>query len=210
MNIERTLIYNTFPAIHGIRNSYNSWEDCDSQGVSIYENDTGWASYNHCLIGTKDLKLMGSLVKAGSSHRKFLRQIFVCVDLKLPVFVWQEMDTYKISTVRNSCSTMHTITHRTLTQEDFEYKIDELTLYKINSFILLYQSEQSSDAKEKIFLTIKNMLPSGFLQKATMTFDYETLLNIYHQRKNHRLPQWHKVCDWIKTLPLMEFIIEEK
>ena len=209
MNIEKTLVYNTFPAIHGIRNSYNSWEDCDSQGIGIYEQD-GWASYNHCLIGAKDLKLMTSLNKAGTSHRKFLRQIFVCVDLTLPVFVWQEMDTYKVATVRNSCSTMHTITHRTLNQDDFEYTIDDMTLYKLNSAILAYQSETNSEAKDQIFLNIKNSLPAGFLQKATMTFDYETLLNIYHQRKNHRLPQWHRICRWIKGLPLMEFLIVEE
>ena len=209
MNIEHAFVYNLFPAILGIRNAYNSWADCDSQGISIFE-DNEWTSYNHCLLGENDKKLMLALNKSGSSHRKFLRQVFVHVNLTLPIFLFSELDTYKVSTVRNSCSTMHTRMRRTLNQDDFEYPIAQESLLYINGCIERYQKEEDKEKKELLFLEIKNMLPSGFLQMASMTFNYETLLNMYQQRKAHRLPQWKRICRWIKKLPMMDLLIEEK
>ena len=206
MRIENTNIYNSFMAIRGIRNSYDSWDDCDSVGIGVFYG-IKWSSYNHCQIGEKDSKLMQSLVKAGSSHRKFLRQIFVSVDMTLPIFLWSEMDTYRVATVRNSCSTMHTLARRILTKDDFEYEPDPVVLGVLNINIKEYQNEKDDDAKNQLFLRLKNSLPSGFLQKATMTFNYETLLNMYLQRRSHRLPQWGIICGWIVNLPLMNLVL---
>lgn len=195
MKIEKTEVFNIYGAFRGMRNPMNSWEKSTPES---------------------DIELACKLVRAGTEHRKFLRQIMVSVDLTLPIYMWSEFDTYKIGVTRNSCSTMHTLTKRLLTVEDFEPPMKAEYLHNINQALLQYMAiinstygldEHDKKLKEETFQLIKGLLPSAFLQKATITANYEVLLTMYQQRKNHRLPQWHTICEWIAELPMMSHFI---
>jgi hypothetical protein len=142
---------------------------------------------------------MAKLAKSGASHRKFMRAITVSFRLKLPLYMWHEFDTYK-HVVRLSDSTMHNLKKRKLTQNDFAQDIAENTLNYLNLAITAGNDIQG----------IKNMLPSGYLLESMITTNYETLLNMYKQRKSHRLEEWHVICDWIRGLPLMDIFLKEE
>jgi len=174
-----------------------------------------------CIIGPKDMKLATSLIKGGSEHRKFLRQIMIWMDITIPRYVWQELDTYKVATVRNSCSTMHKLSSRDLEQSDFEQPIDSTLLHEINqlgayirTIKLIKEEEERKQAQAGLPINealrqMKNILPEGFLQRATYSLNYETALIMFHQRKNHRLPEWNvdsegSICSWILSLPYMK------
>lgn len=199
MNIDKTQVFGFEPAIRGMRNPLNSWDKSDS--YYLFGRDT---------IGKNDLNLAQRLIKAGTEHSKFLRFIMVWCDMDLPLYVWKEMDTYKFIE-KNSCSTMHKITSRQLTEEDFEH--DKWTSGKenylcyLNVFIKKYKEAESKELKEAIFRTIIQDLPSSYIQKRTIVTNYAELRNIYKQRKNHKLQEWHRVCEWIKTLPYAEELI---
>lgn len=218
MKIENTDVSNFGSALRAMRNPMNSWDRSDSNLNAIH-------------IGADDLKLACKLVRGGSEHRKFLRQIIVWADFTLPRYVWQEMDTYKVATVRNSCSTMHKLGHAALEPEDFELQhVNQATLEGLNLAGECYRSKDpfvivpgaawaTLDVEERTVLKdydivrwMKGTLPESFLQKATMTFSYETLLSMYMQRHNHRLPQWSggsgSICNWIYHLPYMCKFIE--
>ena len=137
------------------------------------------------------VQIAGSLAKKGGGEDKFLRQIICWWDVKAPRFWWCEADTYKVATTVQSESTMHTIMHRELTQEDFEYEIHPFVLGTLNGCIEAYRMEKS----EKAFLMLKNSLPEGFLQRRVWSLSLANMKNIYAQRKKHRLPQWKIVCD---------------
>lgn len=135
-------------------------------------------------------QIAGKLACKGGGEDKFLRQIVYWWDVKAPRFWWCEADTYKVATTAQSESTMHTIMHRELTQEDFEYEIHPFLLGHLNGLIEGYRLMKNPEA----FLKLKNLLPEGFLQRRIWTLSLANMRNIYHQRKRHRLPQWHLVC----------------
>ena len=164
------------------------------------------------VLGPNDLTLALKLIKAGPSHRKFLRSICVWCEINAPRYVWTETDTYKISTVRNSCSTMHKLGHRDLTPDDFsEQDVIPEVLAELNKLGKLYIETKKYDFVKQM----KRILPEGFMQLASYHTNYETLLNMFFQRRNHRLDEWRatddnavSICNWIKSLPYMKEFLE--
>jgi len=224
MKIENIEVYGFKAAFRGLRNPMNSWDKSDSLfghvNSFVYEPRYFYKQRIECLelpcIGPKDLQLAYNLIRGGSEHRKFLRHVQVWFDITIPIYVWSELDTYKVATVRNSCSTMHTLGLRDLTQDDFEQPISNELLEELNGI-----GESFRDAKfhkdtnmiNKIRREYKNLLPSGFLQKATYSMNYETALTMYFQRRNHRLSEWNtnnpnSICSMIISLPLMKEFVE--
>lgn len=217
MNFTRTSVMNIDNALYGMRNALASWDKSDT--------------YNS-VIGPNDMDLARRLIRAGDpSHRKFLRQIFVSVDITAPLYWWKEFDTYKVGTTANSTSTMHKLASTPITKECFEmddYKdmpietiyygeTDEVAFdYHTNDFIeehleTLEQLRQKyNETKDKRYWKeLIRWLPNGWLQTRTVTMNYENLRSMYHQRANHKLTEWHSFCDWVKELPYAkEFIIE--
>lgn len=183
-------------AIKGMRNPYDSWDKSDS---------------NIEALGEADLSLALRLAKAGTEHRKYLRMIHVQVDVTAPFYWWKEFDTYKIGTVSNSCSTMHTLHKKPLTIEDFSFdNADDIPENIMNNVINNLNSyrEKFIETKNKVYWRyLIQMLPMSYNQKRTIDLNYEVLLTIYKQRKGHKLTEWHEFRDWIETLPYMkEFI----
>lgn len=182
-------------AMRGARNPMNSWARMDS----TYDEAGNY------VLGPNDLDLAKRLRKAGSDHRKFIRQIFVSVDITAPLYWWKEYDTYKVATVANSTSTMHKIHSKPFSLEDFSHDhmtpgtlaYMETVVEKLEEIRLRYLETKS---KEDWYDMIQ-LLPSSYNQMRTCTFNYETLVNIYHARKNHKLQEWHTFCDWIAGLP---------
>ena len=200
IQIENSCALNFINALRGMRNPLDSW----------HLNDSSEAGGSFTM-GAKDLDLAKRLCKAGSDHRKFMRQILVSVDLTAPIYWWKEFDTYKVATVSNSCSTMHTIHKQPLTAALFstdglspesQAALDGLLAY-LESLRLRFNETKDMAVWREIIL----LLPSSFNQKRTITMNYETLLNIYHARKNHKLTEWHVLCDWILSLPYFADII---
>lgn len=211
-------------AVRGARMPYESHSKSDSSyRVWTIPTESGNFRYKEYEIGEADLALLKKLVKGGSEHRKFLRMIHVQFEVRMPRYVALEMDTYKVSTVKNSSSTMHLITKRPLTLDDFSYEEEgkediEQIIAILNRLIDDYNTyskrpdeEKKQGKKRGIFRRIKQLLPEGFMQTAIYDMNYETLLSIYHQRKNHRLSEWSGeggFCEWIINLPYMGDFIE--
>ena len=195
--------------------AYESW--LLSQGGLSTNNDE--TIYDVALIGPNDLELAQRLVRAGNEHAKFMRQIFVCVDITAPIYWWKEADTYKIGTVVNSTSTMHKLASTPITIECFEIEdynpdlqlIDPAHLnIRIDSFLEDLEQLRQIYFKTKdkrYWKELVRWLPESWLQTRTMTMDYANLRNIYFQRKNHKLTEWHQFCEWIKTLPYAQELI---
>lgn len=201
IKIERDNVMNLENAIRGARNPLNSWDRMDSQ----YDENGNF------VLGENDLSLAVRLAKAGTDHRKFMRMIFVSVDITAPLYWWKEFDTYKVGTVANSCSTMHKIHSKELTREDFSFdKLNEDSL-KIMDDLLVYIEEVRQkylETKDKeLWYNLIQLLPSSFNQMRTVTMNYENLRNMYYARKSHKLDEWHVYCDWIKTLPYAKELI---
>jgi hypothetical protein len=210
MKIKYSQVFGFEASIRGMRNPLNSHHLSDS--VIIPSDIEYWdyqEKYQHSYasnenheefyLGEADKQLAQKLTKAGSEHCKFLRQIQVWVDLTLPRYIWSELDTYSHNT-KNSESTMHTAHKRNLTQFDFENPVSEDILAVLNS--LIDSRRDNLITSEEFIYGFKNNLPEGFLQKRTLNTNYAELLNIYKQRKNHRLyKQWGQICDWILSLP---------
>jgi hypothetical protein len=193
MKIENTTVLGFESALHGMRNPMNSWNKSDSEFVGGY----------FVGIGLNDNELAKKLIKAGPEHRKFLRLIHVSCFITLPRYIWQELDTYKVSTVRMSCSTMHKLGMTDLVEEDFQDN-DVLpeTLMYLNELGKKYRINKNIE----ILRMMKKLLPEGFLQSADYDMNYETAMNIYYQRKNHRMSEWSGkggICEWIESLPMM-------
>ncbi|MCD8084457.1 MAG: hypothetical protein LUE86_13355, partial [Clostridiales bacterium] len=196
IKLERTSVMNLENAMRGARNPLNSWARSDS-----YCEEDG--SY---VLGPNDLDLAMRLRRAGSDHRKFIRQIFVSVDITAPIYWWKEYDTYKVATVANSTSTMHKIHSRPFERDDFSH--DHMTpdtlafldvvIGRLEEIRLRYMNE--GKRKEDWYDMIQ-LLPSSYNQMRTCTLNYETLVNIYFARRNHKLEEWHTFCEWIMTLP---------
>ena len=212
IKFENTEVFNFEGALRGMRNPLNSWDKSDSfydleeDPSPINPND--WLIYR---LGANDLDLAQRLIKAGSDHRKFLRQIFVSVDITAPLYWWKEFDTYKVGTVANSCSTMHKIHSKKLTREDFSFdKLNEDSL-KIMDNLLDYIEDVRQkylETKDKaLWYNLIQLLPSSFNKMRTGTMNYENLRNMYFARKSHKLDEWHVYCDWIKQLPYSKDLI---
>lgn len=199
MKIDQTEVYGFEAAIRGMRNPLDSWSQSDS-----------YKCVNGFKLGLKDIDLAQRLIKAGTEHSKFLRFITVWADWELPLYVWKEADTYKFIE-KNSCSTMHKITSRELTQCDFEWdQFDlwqDMCLGRINNLITEYKEEKNELCKKDLFRMIVQDLPSSYLQKRTIITNYAELRNIYKQRHNHKLKEWHKICEWIEGLPYAKELI---
>ena len=193
--LEQTSVMNMENAIRGARNPMNSWSRMDS-----YYDENG--TY---ILGPNDLDLAKRLRKAGSDHRKYIRQIMVSVDITAPLYWWKEYDTYKVSTVANSTSTMHKIHSKEFSIDDFSHDhmtedalaFFETVIARLEEIRLRYVNGGKNKAD---WYDLIQLLPSSYNQMRTCTFNYETLINIYFAR-NHKLAEWHAFCDWILTLP---------
>ncbi len=201
LKTERVEVMNLHNAIRGARNPMNSWARSDS-----YFDDNGVF-----VLGENDLSLAVRLRKAGSDHRKYLRQVFVTVDITAPLYWWKEYDTYKVGTVANSTSTMHKITSAPFDISQFSCdKMDDETLRHMQSVIdyLEVLRLKYLETKEKqIWYDIIQFLPSSYEQMRTCTMNYENLISIYNSRKAHKLDEWHIFCDFIRGLPYAKELI---
>ncbi len=202
--LERTAVMNFDNALRGMRNPLNSWDKGDS-----FEDENG-----DFIVGENDLSLGGKLARSGSDHRKFLRQIFVSVDITAPLYWWKEFDTYKVGTVANSTSTMHKIHARPFTREDFSCdRMTDDALTCLDQTIAFLEKRRLTyiETKERAFWDdMIQLLPSSYNQMRTCTMNYENLISMYYARRNHKLPEWHTFCDWILSLPYAENFITVK
>lgn len=199
-------------AIRGMRNPHNSWNKSDSW----VDRSTGKEIY---IVGDNDLTLMRKLYKAGTEHRKYLRQIFVSMDITAPLYWWKQFDTYKVGVTTDSCSTMHTLMNKEFKSEDFSFDsllngpnedyVEELLdcLNDVREAYINYDSivEECGNnynlSKSDIQLALYEILPSSYNQKRTVTMNYENVFNIIQQRKNHKLKEWNTLIDELLTLP---------
>ncbi len=199
--LEKTSVMNFDNAVRGARNPMNSWNRSDS-----YLDEKG-----NFVFGSNDLDLAMRLCRAGSDHRKFLRMIFVSVDITAPLYWWKEFDTYKVGTVANSCSTMHKLHSKAFERADFSMdKLSEASREVMDS-LLAYLEElrlHYLETKDKsTWYNLIQMLPSSYNQMRTVTLNYENLRGMYFSRKDHKLEEWHVLCDWIRSLPYAEALI---
>lgn len=211
LKTENFQTYGWESAIRGMRNPMNSWEKSDSTWEPQFDTEKGPVA-GVFVIGPNDLDLMKRLRKGGPDDRKYLRQIFVSVDITAPLYWWKEMDQYKVGTVTNSCSTMHKIASKEFTLDDFsiEQLYEDVIKVPFNSIIdclnffrgLYLQHHDKDDWWQMI-----QLLPSSYNQKRTWTANYEVLCNIYHARKNHKLDEWHTFCNAIENLPYAKELI---
>lgn len=242
LKIENTEVVGWEAAVRGMRNPMNSWKKSDSEQKYYFDEcegaDKGIYRYT---IGPNDFDLMTRLRNSGTDHRKFMRMIVVYLDITAPLYWWKEFDTYKVGTVANSCSTMHKIADKEFTLDDFSYEhlncepyhrdwiesatVDEditsphkvwmtpLDILRCTIEMLNAYRESYLETKDKQdWWQMIQLLPSSYNQKRTVMLNYEVLANIYKSRRNHKLDEWHTLCDWIERLPYSELITgkEEK
>lgn len=223
IKIENVEVVGWEAAIRGMRNPLNSWKKSDS---FEFPPDEDGAPY----IGPNDYKLMKSLRESGTDHRKFMRMITVYLDIVSPLYFLKELDTYKVGTVANSCSTMHKIAAKEFTLEDFSTEhfitadnddpmdayfvgntrwgsndVMNITLKALN----YYQNRYLKTKDKKYWWQMIQLLPSSYNQRRTVMLNYEVLANMYKSRKDHKLDEWRDFCKWIKTLPYSELITGE-
>ena len=208
MKFENTQVYNFEGAFRGMRNPLESWLKSDS-----YINED-----NKFILGKNDIILAQKLIRGGSEHRKCLRQIFVCVDITAPLYWFKEFSTYKIGTVANSTSTMHKIMSKPFDismfeTDDFDYDIEHTgfkqVIERCNEYRKLYleNKDSNSELAKKYWKALIRILPEGWLQTRTITMNYENVRTMVHQRKGHKLTEWHQFIDWSHTLPYAEELI---
>lgn len=202
IDFDKCYVMNFENAMRGARNPMNSWAKSDS-----YYDDKG-----QYILGENDLSLAKRLRNAGTSdHRKFIRQIMLSVDITAPLYWWKEYDTYKVATVANSTSTMHKIHSKPFEINDFSH--DHLSenglniLKNIVNELEKIRLEYIEKKDKALWYALIQLLPSSYNQMRTCTLNYETLVNIYKSRKNHKLDEWRSFCEWIKTLPYAKEII---
>ena len=201
IELMRTSVMNFENAIRGARNPLNSWAKSDS-----YYDENG--SY---ILGENDLSLAVRLCKSGSDHRKFVRMIFVSVDINAPLYWWKEYDTYKVGTVANSCSTMHKIHSKPFSLDDMSTdRMDDASkavMQQVVDRLEALRLEYNETKDKSLWYSMIQLLPSSYNQMRTCTLNYETLINIYHARRSHKLDEWHVFCDWIESLPYAKELI---
>lgn len=202
MKIEHIRTFNWEASIRGMRNPLKSWEKSDS----VFNGD-----FIH--IGKNDYDLCKRLIKAGNEHRKFVRQICVSMDITAPEYFWKEWATYKIGTIENSTSTMHTLMKRNLTIDDFEWDSNNDSrnlkdiIRMINNLRLVYIETKNKDYQKLIWREIIQLLPMSYLYTRTVSLNYENLISMYKQRKTHKLIEWRNLFfDVLGTIPYPEFI----
>ena len=201
LTVDKITVLNFENAIRGARNPMNSWARMDS----YYDEDGNF------VLGDNDLSLASRLAKAGSDHRKYLRQVIVSMDISAPLYWWKEFDTYKVGTVANSCSTMHKIQAKEFTRADFSCeKMSEGALSVLDSVISFMESERLAfiETKDKAhWHNMIQLLPTSYNQLRTVTLNYEVLINIYRARRYHKLDEWKILCAEIEKLPYAKELI---
>lgn len=231
LTIENVETYGWKAAIRGMRNPKNSWANSDSHKCPCadWDGDCPMAmnddepakdcdpdKYHFC-VGENDFRLMQTLAAAGQDHGKFLRMITVTLDIAAPLYWWKEFDTYKVGTVANSCSTMHKIHAKEFDVNDFSHEhVEELTgddynmsydfLIRTVDILNYYRKKFLETNDKKYWWQLIQLLPSSYNQRRTVQLNYAVLKNIYHARKDHKLDEWHTLCDWIESLPYSELI----
>ena len=211
IKIENVGVYGFEAAIRGMRNPMNSWDRSDSDCKTIIRDN---GKYVEDFIGNNDLKLMKQLAKAGPVHAKYRRMITVTCDITAPMFWWAEYDTYKVGTVRNSCSKMHKIHSSELYNIDFSVEgCREVGSWATLCFANVQNTcnkliKKYNETKEKKYWrALIELLPESYNQRATVQLNYEVLAGMYYWRKDHKLDEWHTFCEWIESLPYSEIII---
>ena len=206
IEFENVEVFGWEASIRGLRSPMNSWDKSDS-----YINDLT----DEFVIGSNDLDLMKKLIAAGSDHSKFMRMINVTLDITAPLYWWKEFDTYKVGTVRNSCSTMHKIHEKEFTLDDFsfeDFEVEDEEIFLSDCFtnvvadceMLRKKFVETGD--KKYWRGLIQLLPESYTQRATVQLNYAVLRNMYHSRKNHKLDCWRTFCEWIESLPYSELI----
>ena len=232
LKIENAEVVGWEHAIRGMRNPMNSWEKSDSRMVycdgecsscdayELFSDDSCMTALGeNIIIGPNDRELAVKLAKAGTDHRKFMRMITVYLDITAPLYWWKEFDTYKVGTVANSCSTMHKIAAKEFTLEDFSIEhlqgvnqckwgdsVPALVMVQIVECLNFWRNRYLQTRDKNDWWQIIQLLPSSYNQKRTVMLNYEVLANIYKSRRNHKLDEWHTLCDWIETLPYSKLI----
>jgi hypothetical protein len=213
LKVEHIEVFGWEAAIRGMRNPLNSWDKSDSR----------YDDYGNFLIGENDLALMLKLAKAGSSHAKYRRMINVTLDIIAPLYWWKEYDTYKVGTVANSCSTMHKIHAKEFELDDFSHEhlmsgsmwllhrtvdlLNEAREAYLDCTVSHYPtSEECKVAKKAYWWQMIQLLPTSYNQRRTVQLNYEVLVGMYRDRRNHKLDEWHTLCDAIERLPYSEMI----
>ena len=207
LKIENAETFGWEAAIRGLRNPFNSWSKSDSWWSSPNENGTDAPMF---IVGENDLKLASALANSGPDDGKFLRMIHVQLDVTAPLYWWKEADQYKVGTVTDSCSTMHKIHAKEFTMDDFshEHLYSPLHDLKPTVDLLNVYRERFLDTKDKEdWWQLIQLLPSSYNQRRTWDLNYAVLRNIYHARRNHKIDEWHTLCDWIETLPYAKELI---
>lgn len=210
IKLERTQVMNWEAAIRGMRNPMNSRAKSDSYYTHIEDEETLETAPYEYFVGDEDKRLMRQLRDAGSDHRKYLRMIFVSVDITAPLYWWKEYDTYKVGTVANSCSTMHKIHAKAFDRDDFSHdRMSETALNCLDGVIRVLEETRQKylETKDRAYWhDMIQLLPSSYNQMRTCTMNYENLINMYHARRNHKLSEWHTFCDWVESLPHSDLI----
>ncbi len=232
IKLENEKVVGWEPAVRGMRNPMNSWDKSDSEFVVVDKNPHGFEISELTAffkLGENDLNLAERLRAAGADHRKFMRMLVVYADITAPLYWWKEFDTYKVGTVANSCSTMHKITDKIFTEEDFSVEdavdlggtttdkdqfeanalfIKTLEVLNENRIKYIKAKENGADAHtlQTYWRRLIKLLPSSYNQKRTIMMNYEVLANIYKSRRNHKLKEWREFCEWIKELPYSQLI----
>lgn len=200
-------VYNILNAIRGMRNSYESWDKSDS--YKVYNSDI---SQYETIIGKDDYKLAMKLSKAGRGHDKFLRQILISVDISAPEYWWKEADTYKVATVANSTSMMHTLGKNEIEVTAFSFDEPDHSLVNLYMGLIKEARERWAEAGKirhsrcPHWRLLNQLMAISFIYKRTFTANYGVLKGMYHDRKNHRLSEWHEFAAWVETLPYSELI----
>ena len=226
LKVENLRTFNWEGALRGMRNPMNSWTKSDS---TFDENG------NIINVGENDLRLMKTLFKAGTEHRKYLRQIFVSMDITAPFYLWKDLNTYKIGVTSNSCSTMHKLTSKPITLDDFSidntefiddeededsskvfflsvvthcetYRQKYLT-YKQKAKLNPKKAKHYNSCAKRYWRKLVQLLPSSYNQKRTITMNYENVFNIIRQRQDHKVSEFHTLCDVLKTLPYVQELL---
>ena len=231
IKVENIDVWGFEHAIRGMRNPMNSWNKSDSKNclgkefvdctVHTYKcprKDDNDFDYDIFCIGKNDLDLMRKLYRAGTEHRKYLRQIFVSMDITAPLYWWKEFDTYKVGTVANSCSTMHKIAAKEFELDDFSHEHIEVGMSSDIWLDCFYQTIEILNIAREEYLKTKNkdywwqmiqLLPSSYNQKRTVTMNYENVVSMIHQRTGHKLDEWNDFVDILKNLPYVKEITDE-
>lgn len=206
LTIENVQVFGFQAAIRGMRNPKNSWSKSDS----TFEMRTDDGGVQTIDLGQADLKLASALANSGTDDGKFLRMIHVQLDVTAPLYWHKEADQYKVGTVTDSCSTMHKIHAKEFTLDDFSHEHLYSTLHDLKPTVDLLNvyRERFLDTKDKEdWWQLIQLLPSSYNQRRTWDLNYAVLRNIYHARRNHKLDEWHTLCDWIETLPYAKELI---